>query len=132
MASEVRNLARRSADSAKEIKSLIAESVQAAALGAKRVDETGKAMDAIMDSVQRVAAIFGEISAASAEQGNGIEQVNRAVTQMDRATQENAALVGEVAASSQSLQEQAHRLAEVVAHFRLGEGRLMPIAHNGS
>jgi methyl-accepting chemotaxis protein len=119
VAAEVRNLARRSADSAKEIKSLIAESVQAAALGAKRVDETGKAMDAIMDSVQRVAAIFGEISAASAEQGNGIEQVNRAVTQMDRATQENAALVGEVAASSQSLQEQAHRLAEVVARFRL-------------
>ena len=119
VASEVRNLARRSAESAKEIKSLIAESVQAAALGNQRVDETGRAMDDIMDSVQRVSAIFQEIESASREQRNGIEQVNRAVTQMDQATQENAALVGEVAASSQSLQEQAARLAEVVARFRL-------------
>jgi methyl-accepting chemotaxis protein len=126
VASEVRNLARRSADSAKEIKSLIADSVQAAALGARRVDETGKAMDAIMDSVQRVAAIFAEISAASAEQGHGIEQVNRAVTEMDRATQENAALVGEVSASSQSLQEQAERLSEVVARFQVGDSRAAP------
>ena len=129
VAGEVRNLARRSADSAKEIKSLIADSVEAAALGAKRVDETGKAMDAIMDSVQRVAAIFGEISAASAEQGNGIEQVNRAVTQMDRATQENAALVGEVSASSQSLQEQAERLSEVVARFHLARAPAAAVAH---
>jgi methyl-accepting chemotaxis protein len=123
VASEVRSLAQRSAQAAKEIKSLIADSVQAAALGHKRVDETGKAMDAIMDSVQRVAAIFAEISAASAEQGNGIEQVNRAVTQMDRATQENAALVGQVSASSQSLQEQAERLSEVVARFQISGDR---------
>jgi len=93
--------------------------VQAASLGNRRVDETGKAMDDIMDSVQRVAAIFNEIESASREQRNGIEQVNKAVTQMDHATQENAALVGEVAASSQSLQEQAQRLAEVVARFQL-------------
>ncbi len=126
VASEVRNLARRSADSAKEIKALIAESVHAAASGTKRVGETGRAMDDIMDSVQRVAAIFTEISAASGEQGNGIEQVNRAVTQMDHATQENAALVGEVAAASQSLQEQAQRLAEVVARFRLAATRAAP------
>ena len=119
VASEVRNLARRSADSAKEIKALIAESVQAASLGARRVDETGKAMDNIMDSVQRVAQIFGEINAASKEQRNGIEQVNRAVTQMDRGTQENAALVGEVSASSQALQDQAQRLAELVGRFHL-------------
>jgi methyl-accepting chemotaxis protein len=119
VASEVRNLARRSADSAKEIKALIAESVQAASLGGKRVDETGRAMDDIMDSVRRVAQIFGEISSASGEQRNGIEQVNKAVTQMDRGTQENAALVGEVAASSQALQDQAQRLAEVVGRFRL-------------
>jgi methyl-accepting chemotaxis protein len=119
VAAEVRNLARRSADSAKEIKGLIAESVQATSLGARRVDETGKAMDGIMDSVRRVAEIFGEINAASLEQRNGIEQVNRAVTQMDRGTQENAALVGEVAASSQALQDQAERLAQVVGRFQL-------------
>jgi len=119
VASEVRNLARRSADSAKEIKALIAESVQAASLGAKRVDETGRAMDDIMDSVRRVADIFGEVNAASHEQRNGIEQVNKAVTQMDRTTQENAALVGEVAASSQALLDQAHRLGEVVSRFHL-------------
>jgi methyl-accepting chemotaxis protein len=122
VASEVRNLARRSADSAREIKALIAESVQAASQGARRVDETGRAMDDIMDSVQRVSAIFNEINAAGQEQRNGIEQVNKAVTQMDRTTQENAALVGEVAASSQSLQEQAQRLAEVVGRFRLARG----------
>jgi methyl-accepting chemotaxis protein len=119
VASEVRNLARRSADSAREIKSLIAESVQAASQGARRVDETGRAMDDIMDSVQRVSAIFNEINTAGQEQRNGIEQVNKAVTQMDRTTQENAALVGEVAASSHSLQQQAQRLAEVVGRFHL-------------
>jgi methyl-accepting chemotaxis protein len=119
VASEVRNLARRSADSAKEIKGLIAESVKAASLGAKRVDETGKAMDDIMESVRRVAQIFSEINAASHEQRNGIEQVNKAVTTMDRGTQENAALVGEVAASSQALLDQAQRLAEVVGRFHL-------------
>ena len=126
VASEVRNLARRSADSAKEIKALIAESVRAASQGATRVEETGRAMDDIMDSVQRVSAIFNEINAAGQEQRNGIEQVNKAVTQMDRTTQENAALVGEVAASSHSLQEQAQRLAEVVARFRLARESAMP------
>jgi methyl-accepting chemotaxis protein len=122
VAAEVRSLARRSADSAREIKALIADSVQAAATGSRRVDEAGRAMDDIMDSVQRVAAIFAEIAAASAEQGNGIEQVNKAVVQMDRGTQENAALVGEVAASSESLREQAQRLTEVVSRFRLPGG----------
>jgi methyl-accepting chemotaxis protein len=126
VAAEVRSLARRSADSAKEIKGLIAESVEAAALGSQRVDETGRAMDAIMESVQRVSGLFGEISSASAEQGNGIEQVNKAVTQMDRATQENAALVSEAAASSQSLERQARRLAEVVSRFRLSGGGAAP------
>jgi len=121
VAAEVRNLARRSADSAKEIKGLIAESVQAASLGARRVDETGRAMDDIMESVRRVAQIFSEINAASQEQRNGIEQVNRAVTNMDRTTQENASLVGEVAASSQALLDQAQRLAELVGRFRLGD-----------
>ena len=121
VAAEVRSLAKRSADAAREIKELIGDSVQAAAQGSKRVDEAGRAMDQIMDSVQKVAAIFGEVASASREQGNGIEQVNRAVTNMDRATQENAALVGEVAASSQALQEHAQRLAEVVARFRLSQ-----------
>lgn len=128
VASEVRNLARRSADSAREVKSLIAESVKAASLGARRVDETGKAMDDIMDSVRRVAEIFSEINSASQEQRNGIEQVNKAVTQMDRGTQENAALVGEVAASSQALQEQARRLGELVGRFRLAGHASAPTA----
>jgi methyl-accepting chemotaxis protein len=120
VAAEVRSLAQRSANAAKEIKTLIAESVQATSLGARRVDETGRAMDDIMDSVHRVSEIFTEISTASSEQRNGIEQVNKAVTQMDRTTQENAALVGEVAASSQALQDQAQRLAQVVGRFHLG------------
>jgi methyl-accepting chemotaxis protein len=119
VAAEVRSLAKRSADAAREIKALIGDSVQAASQGSRRVDEAGRSMDEIMDSVQRVASIFSEVAVASREQGNGIEQVNRAVTQMDRATQENAALVGEVAASSQALQEQAERLSEIVARFRL-------------
>ena len=103
VAAEVRSLAKRSADSAREIKGLISDSVQAAALGSQRVDESGRAMDDIMDSVQRVAALFSEISTAPVEQGNGIDQVNQAVTHMDCATQENAALVGAVATASQSL-----------------------------
>jgi methyl-accepting chemotaxis protein len=122
VAAEVRSLAQRSASSAKEIKALIAEAAGAAAQGSQRVEETGKAMDEIMDSVQRVSTIFTEISSASAEQGHGIRQVNKAITQMDRVTQENAALVNEAAASSQSLQSQAERLALVVERFRLAEG----------
>ena len=122
------SLAQRRAQAAKEIKSLIAESVQAASLGAKRVDETGRAMDDIMDSVKRVAQIFSEINAASQEQRNGIEQVNKAVTNMDRTTQENASLVGEVAASSQALLDQAQRLAELVGRFRLAREAQQPEA----
>jgi methyl-accepting chemotaxis protein len=121
VAAEVRSLAQRSAASAKEIKGLIAEAAGAAAQGSQRVDETGRAMDEIMDSVARVAQIFTEISAASAEQGHGIRQVNKAITQMDRVTQENAALVNEAAASSHSLQAQAGRLAGVAGRFRVSE-----------
>ena len=119
VASEVRSLAQRSAQAASEIKTLIAEAVQATARGTKSVDESGRAMDDIMDSVQRVSAIFAEISAASAEQQHGIEQVGRAVTDMDRGTQENASLVGEVASTSQALEHQAERLGELVSRFRL-------------
>jgi methyl-accepting chemotaxis protein len=122
VASEVRSLAQRAGASAREIKALIRESAAASEQGTLRVADSGRAMDEIMDSVQKVAKIFAEISSASAEQGHGIQQVNRAITQMDRVTQENAALVNEAAASSQSLQDQAARLAVLVERFRIAEG----------
>jgi methyl-accepting chemotaxis protein-1 (serine sensor receptor) len=119
VASEVRNLAQRSAGAAKEIKSLIEDSVGKVDAGGKLVDEAGKTMDEIVTSVKRVTDIMSEIAAASHEQSAGIEQVNQAVTQMDDATQQNAALVEEAAAAAESLQDQAGKLAEAVSVFKL-------------
>jgi len=119
VASEVRNLAQRSAGAAKEIKSLIEDSVGKVDAGGKLVDEAGKTMDEIVTSVKRVTDIMSEIAAASQEQSAGIEQVNQAVTQMDDATQQNAALVEEAAAAAESLQDQAGKLAEAVSVFKL-------------
>ena len=107
VASEVRNLAQRSASAAKEIKSLIEDSVGKVDAGGKLVDEAGKTMDEIVSSVKRVTDIMSEIAAASQEQSSGIEQVNQAITQMDDVTQQNAALVEEAAAAAESLQDQA-------------------------
>ncbi len=120
VAAEVRNLAQRSADAAKEIKSLIEDSVAKVDLGGQLVDEAGKTMEEIVNSVKRVTDIMGEIAAASQEQSSGIEQVNQAVGQMDEATQQNAALVEEATAATQSLKEQAARLAQAVSVFKLG------------
>jgi len=122
VASEVRNLAQRSAGAAKEIKSLIEDSVGKVDAGGKLVDEAGKTMDEIVTSVKRVTDIMSEIAAASQEQSAGIEQVNQAVTQMDDATQQNAALVEEAAAAAESLQDQAGKLAEAVSVFKLESG----------
>ncbi len=126
VASEVRNLAQRSASAAKEIKSLIEDSVGKVDAGGKLVEEAGKTMDEVVSSVKRVTDIMSEIAAASQEQSAGIEQVNQAITQMDDVTQQNAALVEEAAAASESLQEQAAKLAEAVSVFKLEGGIYRP------
>jgi methyl-accepting chemotaxis protein len=119
VAGEVRSLAQRSAEAAKEIKALIGTSVDKVETGAKLVQDAGTTMNEIVASVQRVSDIIGEITAASSEQSSGIGQVNTAVTQLDQMTQQNAALVEESAAAAESLKDQAHKLASVVSSFRI-------------
>ena len=126
VASEVRNLAQRSASAAKEIKTLIGDSVEQVEAGRKLVDEAGEAMDDIVTSVQLVADIIGGTAAASQEQSAGIEQVNQAVSQMDEITQQNAALVEQASAAAESLQEQAAKLSELVGYFTLVRGGRNP------
>ncbi|MGH8214212.1 MAG: methyl-accepting chemotaxis protein [Rhodanobacteraceae bacterium] len=117
VASEVRNLAQRCAAAAKDIKVLIAESVEKVRTGTDLVQQTGITLVDIVDSVKKVTDIVGEIAAASQEQSAGIEQVNRAVMQMDEMTQQNAALVEQSAAASRSLEEQAADLSRQIAFF---------------
>ena len=129
VASEVRNLAQRSAAAAKDIKSLIDDSVEKVEAGSQLVDRAGSTMTEIVSSITRVTDIMREITSASAEQSDGIEQVNTAIAQMDQVTQQNAALVEQAAAAAESMQEQAARLSEVVGIFKLGgEGRAVPVA----
>ncbi|MGB7480104.1 MAG: methyl-accepting chemotaxis protein, partial [Burkholderiaceae bacterium] len=123
VASEVRNLAQRSAAAAKEIKTLIDDSVGKVEEGSQQVQEAGQTMSEIVDSVRRVTDIMAEIMAASAEQSSGIEQVNQAISQMDQATQQNAALVEEAAAAAEALREQATRLKQAVGVFQLGDAQ---------
>ena len=120
VATEVRNLAQRSAGAAREIKTLIGDSVNQIDQGGALVDEAGKTMDEIVQSVRQVADIMAEITAASAEQSAGIEQVNMAITQMDQMTQQNAALVEQSAAAAESMQQQAGALAQAMAVFKTG------------
>ena len=122
VASEVRNLAQRSAAAAKEIKTLIGDSVEKVERGSKLVGQAGVTMDEVVASVKRVTDIMGEIANASAEQSAGIEQVNMSIIEMDSMTQQNAALVEEAAAAAQSLQDQAAELSRVVSIFKLVEG----------
>ncbi|GAA4012558.1 methyl-accepting chemotaxis protein [Actimicrobium antarcticum] len=122
VASEVRSLAQRSAAAAKEIKILIADSVDKVDSGSKLVDEAGHTMIEIVNSVKRVTDIMGEITSASQEQTAGIEQINQAITQMDEVTQQNAALVEQAAAAAQSLQDQAGALSSVVGIFQVAGG----------
>ncbi|MFN5455545.1 methyl-accepting chemotaxis protein [Bradyrhizobium sp.] len=117
VAAEVRNLAQRSANAAKEIKGLISDSVSKVESGSRLVDTAGKKMEEIVQSVKRVTDIMAEISAASQEQRGGIEQVNNAVTQMDKVTQQNAALVEEAAAAAKSMEEQTETMSEMVGRF---------------
>ncbi|MGK2897750.1 MAG: methyl-accepting chemotaxis protein [Burkholderiaceae bacterium] len=122
VASEVRSLAGRSADAAKEIKTLITTSVERVEQGTALVDQAGTTMAEVVNSIKRVTDIMGEISAASQEQSAGVAQIGEAVTQMDQATQQNAALVEESAAAAESLKTQAQQLVQTVAVFKLSQG----------
>jgi methyl-accepting chemotaxis protein len=125
VAGEVRNLAQRSAAAAKEIKSLIGDSVEKVEGGSKLVAQAGQTMEEIVSSIKRVTDNMSEITAASQEQSQGIEQVNTAITQMDEVTQQNAALVEEAAAAAESLEEQAQNLSASVGTFKMD-------SHSGS
>jgi len=130
VASEVRNLAQRSAAAAKEIKTLIGDSVEKVERGSKLVGQAGVTMDEVVASVKRVTDIMSEISNASQEQSAGIEQVNMSIIEMDSMTQQNAALVEQAAAAAQSLQDQANELAHVVSIFKLVEGEQPHVAQH--
>ncbi|WP_295994666.1 methyl-accepting chemotaxis protein [Rugamonas sp.] len=131
VASEVRNLAQRSAAAAREIKELIGDSVTQVGIGSKLVGEAGATIEEVVASVRRVTDIMSEITTAGREQSVGIEQVNQAITQMDTVTQQNATLVQQAAASSQSMQDEASALEQLVSIFHLNEGgggRAAPLA----
>jgi methyl-accepting chemotaxis protein len=122
VAGEVRSLAQRSADAAKEIKTLISASVERVEHGSGLVDQAGTTMAEIVSAIARVTDIMGEISAASSEQSSGVAQIGQAISQMDEATQQNAALVEESAAAAESLKDQANGLVQAVAVFKLTPG----------
>ena len=132
VAAEVRNLAQRSAAAAKEIKTLIGDSVDKVEGGTKLVAEAGQTMEEIVTAIKRVTDIMAEISAASGEQSAGIEQVNQAITQMDEVTQQNAALVEEAAAAAESLEEQAQNLSTSVSVFKLDSRTGMAVARSAA
>lgn len=135
VAAEVRNLAQRSAGAAKEIKTLIGDSVLKVETGSKLVNQAGATMQDVVGAVRRVTDIMSEISAASNEQSAGIEQVNQAITQMDENTQQNAALVEEAAAAAESLEDQANNLTQTVGIFKLlghPASRATPVRHSPS
>jgi len=119
VAGEVRSLAQRSADAAREIKGLITASVERVEKGTALVDQAGSTMNEVVTSIKRVSDIVGEISAASAEQSSGVQQAGEAVGQMDRATQQNSALVEQSAAAAENLKQQATSLVEAVGVFKL-------------
>ncbi|HEV6964398.1 methyl-accepting chemotaxis protein [Roseateles sp.] len=123
VAGEVRNLAGRAAEAAREIKSLITASVERVEQGTALVDRAGSTMTEVVGSIRRVTDIVGEISAASTEQNSGVAQIGQAVSQMDQTTQQNAALVEEMAAAATSLNLQAQQLVEAVAVFKLAPGQ---------
>jgi methyl-accepting chemotaxis protein len=120
VAAEVRSLAQRSAEAAKEIKALISDNVQRVEQGTSLADHAGSTMNEVVTAIRLVTDIMGEISEASSQQSAGVSQVGQAITQMDRATQQNAALVEQSAAAAESLRAQAQQLVQSVAVFKLG------------
>ena len=122
VATEVRNLAQRSATAAKEIKTLIDESVGKVNGGVRLAHETGETIEEVVDAFHQLSQLVNGIAEASREQASGIEQVSKAVSQMDEVTQQNAALVEEAAAAAESLQEQANGLSRAVGMFKLADG----------
>ena len=125
VANEVRALAQRSAVAAREIKALIAVSVDKVEGGAAQVDEAGAAMEEVVSAFGQVAQLVSEISEASGEQSAGISQVTQAVSKMEEVTQHNAALVEQASAAAQSLEQQAQGLMDIVAGFRLQSGAVV-------
>jgi methyl-accepting chemotaxis protein len=119
VAAEVRTLARRSADAAKEIKQLITSSVEQVETGSSLVNTTGSTISEVVDQVRRVNELVGRIASTSSEQNNGIAQINQAIGRLDQNTQHNAALVEQTAAAAESLQHQADEMARAVEVFRL-------------
>ncbi|MFC5427329.1 methyl-accepting chemotaxis protein [Paraburkholderia denitrificans] len=124
VAGEVRALAQRSANAAKEIKALIDDSVDQVRGGSERVEHAGDAMREVSESISRLAQMIGDISESSREQSTGIEQVNQAIAQMDQMTQQNAALVEEAAAAAMSLHQQTRQMKDAVAGFRISQAVL--------
>jgi len=129
VATEVRSLAQKSASAAREIKTLITDSVSQVEGGTKLAQQAGATMEEVVASVRRVTDMMGEISSASAEQSAGIGQVNQAITQMDQVTQQNAALVEQAAAAAGALQEQAQHLLTAVQVFRMHGGQAVASPH---
>jgi len=126
VAGEVRSLAQRSADAAKEIKSLIGESVGNVDQGAKLVQDAGHIMTDVVVSVQQVKDLISEIAVASREQSSGVEEMNKALMQLEGMTQQNAALVEEATASALTFKEESARLSGLVGQFRIEEGARLP------
>ncbi len=127
VASEVRNLAQRSAAAAKEIKTLIGNSVEQVEAGSKLVVQAGTTMDEVVTSVKRVNGIIADIATASSEQNVGLDQINDAIAQMDAVTQQNAALVEQAAAAAESMKQQAATLKEAVSVFKIHERYTSPV-----
>ncbi|MFZ1827208.1 MAG: methyl-accepting chemotaxis protein, partial [Candidatus Competibacteraceae bacterium] len=123
----VRKLAQRSADAAKEIKSLIGDSVNKVADGGKLVEQSGQTLKEIVTAIKKVSDIVAEMTAASREQASGIEQVNKAILQMDQMTQQNAALVEQTAAASSAMSREAARLKALMGFFKLASNHSAPL-----
>ncbi|MBH1987971.1 MAG: hypothetical protein I8H76_11670, partial [Burkholderiales bacterium] len=119
VAGEVRTLAQRSANAAREIKSLIGDSVSRVEEGCGLATQTGQSIERVITQIQQVSQLIGEVASGNTEQSQGIAQVNQAVTHLDHATQQNAALVEESSAAAASLSDQADRLQSAVGRFRL-------------
>jgi methyl-accepting chemotaxis protein len=123
VATEIRELSQRSASAAKEIKQLIADSVEKVGTGTGQVESAGRTMDEIVVNVKRVSALITEISTVAQQQSESIGQINQAVDHIDEGTQQNAALVEEASAAARSMEEQATQLLQTVAAFRVDAGQ---------